>query len=74
MKTLPRRKLKNIPINGCDEKDGDSLYFVIEAHPAYAYSGYIKQIAWIDSQMYQPIKIEFYDRKERYLKPYPTLE
>jgi len=51
-----------------DEKDGDSLYFVIEAYPAYAYSGYTKQIAWIDSQMYQPIKIEFYDRKGALLK------
>ena len=51
-----------------DEKDGDSLYFVIEAYPAYEYSGYTKQIAWIDSQMYQPVKIEFYDRKGALLK------
>ena len=51
-----------------DEKEGESLYYVVEAYPAYEYSGYTKQIAWIDSHMYQPVKIEFYDRKGSLLK------
>jgi len=51
-----------------DEKSANSLYFVIEAYPAYEYSGYTKQIAWIDSNMYQPVKMEFYDRKGALLK------
>ena len=51
-----------------NEETSDSLHFVIEAYPAYEYSGYTKQIAWIDAKMYQPTKIEYYDRKGALLK------
>ena len=51
-----------------DEKTPQAKYFVIEAYPAYQYSGYTKQIVWVDSDMYQPMKIEFYDRKGALLK------
>ncbi len=51
-----------------DEKTSEAEYFVIEAYPAYQYSGYTKQIVWVDSNMYQPMKIEFYDRKGALLK------
>jgi len=42
--------------------------FVIENYPRYAYSGYTKQIAWIDKERYIPLKINYYDRKNELLK------
>ena len=42
--------------------------FVIERTPAYADSGYTRQIVWVDKAMYQPLKVEFYDRKNAPLK------
>lgn len=42
--------------------------FVMERYPTYKHSGYTKQVAWIDKQMYQPWKIDFYDRKGALLK------
>ena len=42
--------------------------FVVERYPAYKHSGYTKQVAWIDKGMYQPWKIDFYDRKGELLK------
>lgn len=41
---------------------------VIERYPAYKYSGYSKQIGWIDTKEYRSIKGEFYDRKGDLLK------
>lgn len=45
--------------------------FVVERYPVDKYSGYTKQIAWIDQTEYRALKIEFYDRKKSLLK---TLE
>ncbi len=45
--------------------------FVVERIPTDKYSGYTKQIAWIDKAEYRALKIEFYDRKKSLLK---TLE
>jgi outer membrane lipoprotein-sorting protein len=42
--------------------------FIIERYPQYKNSGYTRQVAWIDKQMYMPVKIEFYDRKNSLLK------
>lgn len=42
--------------------------FVIERYPQYENSGYTRMIAWLDKDMYQPLKIEFYDRKNALLK------
>lgn len=42
--------------------------FVIENTPAYEYSGYSKQVEWVDKTMYQPRRIDFYDRKNTLLK------
>jgi len=42
--------------------------FVIERFPEYEKSGYSKQVAWLDKEMYQPLKITFYDRKNTLLK------
>ena len=51
-----------------DESFEDKDTFVIERIPTYEYSGYTKQIAWIDKEIYQPLKVEFYDRKGALLK------
>jgi len=51
-----------------DEKLGNIDTFVIENYPQYKYSGYTRQIVWIDTQRYIPLKIEFYDRKNDLLK------
>ena len=42
--------------------------FVIERIPQYEHSGYTRQIAWIDKEMYRPVKVEYYDRKNSLLK------
>ena len=41
---------------------------VIERTPAYKYSGYTKQIVWLDTKEYRPTKMMFYDRKRSLLK------
>lgn len=50
-----------------DKFDGRDV-FVMERYPQYKKSGYTKQISWVDKEMYQPLKIEFYDRKRSLLK------
>ncbi len=42
--------------------------FVIERYPAYKHSGYTRLVTWLDKEMYQPLKVEFYDRKKALLK------
>ncbi|MCF6324697.1 MAG: outer membrane lipoprotein-sorting protein [Gammaproteobacteria bacterium] len=42
--------------------------FVIERYPVYKYSGYTRLLTWLDKEMYQPLKVEFYDRKKSLLK------
>jgi outer membrane lipoprotein-sorting protein len=42
--------------------------YVSERTPAYQYSGYSKQITWLDTEAYRPVKIEYYDRKNSKLK------
>ncbi len=53
--------IKDETINGID-------CFVIERYPAYKYSGYTRQIAWVNKQEYRAEKIDFYDRKNTLLK------
>ena len=42
--------------------------FVVERYPQYKHSGYTRQVAWVDKDMYRPLKIDFYDRKNALLK------
>ncbi len=42
--------------------------FVIERYPVYKHSGYTRLLTWLDKGMYQPLKVEFYDRKKSLLK------
>lgn len=51
-----------------DEACGKLTCFVVERTPTDKYSGYTKQIAWIDQIEYRAMKIEFYDRKKAHLK------
>ena len=41
---------------------------IVERFPRYEKSGYTKQIAWIDQEVFQTRKVEFYDRKGELLK------
>ena len=51
-----------------DEACSEFECYVIERYPAYEYSGYTRQIGWIDKEAYRAVKIEFYDRKDSLLK------
>jgi outer membrane lipoprotein-sorting protein len=51
-----------------DEACGALTCLVIARVPVYENSGYTRQIVWVDSQEYRPMKIAFYDRKESLLK------
>ena len=50
-----------------DELDGTPV-FIIERYPVSKYSGYTRQLVWVDKERYIPLKIEFYDRKNSLLK------
>ncbi|HFD79460.1 MAG TPA: outer membrane lipoprotein-sorting protein [Gammaproteobacteria bacterium] len=51
-----------------DEPCGELQCFVIERYPVDRYSGYTRQVVWIDKQEYRPQKIVYYDRKNAKLK------
>ena len=48
--------------------------FVIKRSPRYKYFGYTHIISWVDKTMWQPIKLEFDDRKGDLLKTLRLLE
>lgn len=51
------------------EEDLDGMTTdVIERFPRYENSGYTKQISWLDQDIFQVRKVEFYDRKGALLK------
>ncbi len=56
--------IKNEPCPGMDKLE----CFVVERYPNYEYSGYTKQVAWIDTDEFRLIKVDFYDRKNDLLK------
>jgi len=51
-----------------DESVGGREVYVVELFPVYENSGYTRQIIWMDKEMHQPLKLEFYDRKNSLLK------
>lgn len=53
--------LRDESINGEDS-------YVIESYPVDKYSGYTKQVVWLDKSEYRAQKIEYYDRKAALLK------
>lgn len=50
-----------------DVLDGKPV-FIIERYPVSKYSGYTRQLVWMDQAEYIPLKVEFYDRKNALLK------
>ena len=54
-----------------EEACGEWTCHVIERFPAYEFSGYTRQVAWLDTEAYRLVRAEFYDRKKSLLK---TLE
>ena len=54
-----------------DETVNGIAAVVYERFPQYPHSGYTRQVVWMDAEKYQPLKVEFYDRKNALLK---TLE
>lgn len=58
--------IKDETLNGID-------CYVIERYPAYKYSGYTRQVAWVNKQEYRAEKIDFYDRKNTLLKTLTNL-
>lgn len=50
------------------EKCGEMMCDVVERYPRYEHSGYTKQVTWIDQEVYQVRKVEFYDRRGDRLK------
>jgi len=53
--------LKNENVDGID-------CFVVERYPTDENSGYTRQVVWIDTDQYRPMKTDFYDRKNSLLK------
>ncbi len=51
-----------------NEKVNNRDAFVVERYPQYKYTGYTRLVTWLDTEMYQPVKIEFYDLKNSLLK------
>lgn len=51
-----------------DEEINGKLCYVVESIPTDKFSGYTRQVAWIEQNEYLPLKIEFYDRKKSHLK------
>jgi outer membrane lipoprotein-sorting protein len=50
------------------EACGELMCDVVERTPLYEYSGYTRQLSWVDQQDFQVRKVEFYDRRGDLLK------
>lgn len=42
--------------------------FVVERFPTDRYSGYSRQTVWVDKEINQVVKVDYYDRREAHLK------
>ena len=51
-----------------DEALDGKQTMVVEYYPAYENSGYTRQVVWIDSEIWQVVRTEYYDRKNALLK------
>ena len=52
---------------GEEEYDGQPC-FITERYPTDRASGYTKMVSWIRKDNFQPIKVDYYDRKREHLK------
>jgi len=57
-----------------DEPCGEFVCHVIEFFPAYEYSGYTREVVWMDGEAYRVFKVDYYDRKKTLLKTLTTSE
>jgi outer membrane lipoprotein-sorting protein len=55
-----------------EESCGELSCFVIERFPVDRRSGYTRQVAWVDTEHYRAVQIEFYDRRNTLLKTLST--
>lgn len=46
-----------------EKTENGQQFWLLACYPQYENSGYSKLVAWIDQSIYQPRKIEYYDRK-----------
>ena len=51
-----------------EERCDEDICYIIESQPKEKYSGYSKQITWLDKAHYRVHKINLYDRKKSLLK------
>jgi outer membrane lipoprotein-sorting protein len=51
-----------------DEACGELTCFVYERYPLDQYSGYTRQVVWMDQDEYRVHRIDYYDRKQSLLK------
>jgi len=52
-----------------EESCGENMTcFVVERYPTDKFSGYTKQVTWVDTKEYRLIKTDFYDRRKSLLK------
>jgi len=59
---------KYLKEDACTDGTNQLSCFLVERIPTDEFSGYTKQIGWMDTTEYRPIKIDFYDRKNSLLK------
>ena len=59
--------LASVDVQRDETLDGKKVT-VMERYPAYKHSGYTRQIVWVDLDIYQARKVEYYDRKNALLK------
>lgn len=51
-----------------EETCAEGRCFVIERVPTDKYSGYRRQVTWIDTEHYRTLKVEYFDRRDSHLK------
>lgn len=56
------------------ESCGELECFKIESYPAYKYSGYTKQVGWLDTKEFRSMKMDSYDRRGSLLKSLKSSE
>lgn len=61
---LNKYSYKLVGIEACGKLTCD----VIERIPLYEFSGYTRQVSWIDQEVFQVRKVDYYDRKDELLK------
>ena len=61
---LNKYEYKYLRSEACGEMTCD----VVERYPRYEHSGYVRQVSWIDQEVFQVRKVEFYDRRDDLLK------